>query len=236
MSWWLRAPAEGDSGTVAVAPSLLAADASRLAEEARAVEEAGADLLHFDVMDGHFVPNLTFGPHVVKALARHTGLLLDCHLMVTDPTTYAPAFAAAGAGAVSFHVEVDCDHARLAARLRDEGARAGLVLNPPTEPDDAVRRLLPHFDFVLVMSVNPGFGGQSFMPEVLPKLERLRQWRREDGLELALEIDGGIAPETAPRARAVGAEILVAGSAVFRASDYRDAIARLRGGEAPRRG
>jgi ribulose-phosphate 3-epimerase len=212
-----------------VAPSLLAADGARLGEEVAAVERAGADLLHFDVMDGHFVPNLTFGPHITAALARRTGLLLDCHLMVTDPVRYARAFAESGAGAVSFHYEVSCDHAALAEELRARGVLAGLVFNPPTAVDDGARKLLPHFDFALVMSVHPGFGGQSFMSDVLPKLSTLAEWREQDGLDLALEIDGGISPQTASAAREAGAEILVAGSAVFKSPDYAEAIAAIRG-------
>ncbi len=211
-----------------MAPSVLSADAARLAEEVAEVEAAGADLVHFDVMDGHFVPNLTFGPHVVAALRPHTHLSLDCHLMVTDPRTYGLRFARAGADAVSFHVEVDLDHAALAAELREAGVRAGLVLNPPTPVDARIRGLLPHFDYVLIMSVHPGFGGQSFMPEVLSKLRELVRIRTEDGLDLPLEIDGGIAPTTAGAARAAGADILVAGSAVFGAEDRGAAIAALR--------
>jgi ribulose-phosphate 3-epimerase len=224
LSWWQQV-----AGRTAVAPSLLAADAARLSEEVAAVAIAGADLLHLDVMDGHFVPNLTFGPHVTASLAQRTELLLDCHLMVTDPAPMAAAFVRAGAGAVSFHYEIDCDHAALADGLRADGVRAGLVLNPPTALVDEVRPLLPHFDFVLVMSVNPGFGGQSFRPEVLPKLSRLRDWRAQDGLDLALEIDGGIGPDTSAAAIEAGAEILVAGSAVFGSSDYAASIAAIRG-------
>lgn len=214
---------------MAVAPSVLSADAARLGEEVRAVEEAGADLVHLDVMDGHFVNNLSYGPHVAKGLGRITDLPLDCHLMVTDPETYAGRFLDAGATSVSFHWEVDCDHQALAASIRERSGRAGLVLNPSTPLDERFRAVLGSFDLVLVMSVHPGFGGQPFDSVSLPKLERLASWRERDGLELVLEIDGGISPETAPAARDAGADILVAGSAVFRSDDYRETIGRLRG-------
>ena len=215
---------------MAVAPSILAADAARLGDEVEAVDAAGADVIHVDVMDGHFVDNITLGPHVAAALRERTRLPLDCHLMVTDPAEYAPRFADAGADAVSFHWELEIDHVAIARRLRASGCRAGLVVNPRTDIGSKMRAVLGHFDLVLVMSVHPGFGGQAFDPSVLPKLEDLARWREEDGLDLVLEIDGGIGPETAPRARAAGAEILVAGSAVFRAADYAEAITGLRPG------
>jgi len=225
LSWWQRAGA--DPRDVVVAPSILAADPTRLGEEVEAVVEAGADLIHVDVMDGHFVDNLTLGPHVVKGLREGTGLPLDCHLMVTDPERYAPIFREAGADAVSFHWELEIDHVALARRLRNDGCRVGLVVNPRTAIGARFRDVLGEFDYALIMSVHPGFGGQPFDPRVLPKLEDLVRWRTEDGLDLVLEIDGGVNPETAPSARDAGAQILVAGSAVFGKDDYRAAIASL---------
>ena len=213
---------------MAIAPSILSADVARLGEEVAAIEAAGADLVHFDVMDGHFVDNLTYGPVVAASVHRVTALPLDCHLMVTDPATYAERFMDSGATAVSFHWEVDCDHATLAARIRERGGRSGLALNPATGLDDRLRARLGDFDLVLVMSVHPGFGGQAFDSVSLPKLEQLAAWREQEGLDFALEIDGGITPETAVLVRDAGADILVAGSAVFRSTDYRGMIDRLR--------
>jgi ribulose-phosphate 3-epimerase len=212
---------------VRIAPSILAADFGRLADEVRAVERAGADWIHVDVMDGHFVPNLTLGPVVVEALRAATRLPLDVHLMIEEPERSLEAYVRAGADRVGVHVET-CPHLhRTLAQIREAGAKACVVLNPAT-PEIAVRPVLGDVDQVLVMSVNPGFGGQKFIPGVLGKLERLRQWIREAELSVELEVDGGIGPGTVGAAARAGANVFVAGTAVFRASDYAAAIADLR--------
>jgi len=197
-----------------IAPSILSADFARLAEDARSALEAGGDLLHVDVMDGHFVPNLTLGPALVAGLHRALpGVFLDVHLMVTDPEKFVEPFIEAGAGNVSFHVEaIGLDACvELAARVRALGATAGVVINPPT-PVEAVLPAVEAFDLLLVMSVNPGFGGQAFIPEVLHKTRRLAPLLRPDQ---RLEMDGGIAAENAADVREAGCDVLVAGSSIF---------------------
>ena len=210
-----------------LAPSILSADFGRLAEEVRAVEAAGADLIHVDVMDGHFVPNLTIGPTVVEAVRRVTRLPLDVHLMIEEPQRYIPDFVRAGADWVSVHVEA-CPHLhRVVQMIREQGARAGVVLNPAT-PLSALDAILDAVDFVLLMSVNPGFGGQAFIPSVLPKIAALRQRLDQEGLDVALEVDGGIKADNAEAVARAGADILVAGSAVFGSPDYGATLRALR--------
>ncbi|WP_437569783.1 ribulose-phosphate 3-epimerase [Sorangium sp. So ce542] len=199
---------------IIVAPSILSADFGRLAEEVRAAEAAGADWIHVDVMDGRFVPNITIGPLVVRAVRAATRLPLDVHLMIVEPERYVDEFAAAGADRISVHVEASPHLHRTIHQIREAGARPGVVLNPHTS-EESIRHVLPDLDLVLVMSVNPGFGGQRFIPASLSKLRSLRQAIDQAGLDIALEVDGGIAPSTSGQVVAAGARALVAGSAVF---------------------
>lgn len=211
-----------------IAPSLLAADFARLREEVAAVEAAGADWLHLDVMDGHFVPNISFGPVVLKALRPHTRLPFDVHLMIAPVDSYVAAFAEAGADHILLHPEAGPHLHRSLQLIRAHGCKAGVVLNPAT-PVESVAWALDLVDIILVMSVNPGFGGQQFLPSQLPKIAALRRMIDAAGRPVALSVDGGITPETAARAVAAGADTLVAGTSVFHATDYAAAIAALRG-------
>jgi ribulose-phosphate 3-epimerase len=214
---------------IRVAPSILSADFARLGEEIAAVEAAGADWLHVDVMDGRFVPNITIGPPVVRAIRRVTKLPLDVHLMIVEPERYVDAFAEAGADTIVVHVEA-CTHLhRTLSHIRSLGKRAAVTMNPST-PEESIRYVLGVCDQILVMSVNPGFGGQSLIPEVLPKVAAIRRMIDASGRSIDLEIDGGITPETAPHAIAAGARVLVAGNAVFATRDYKGAIDAIRGG------
>ncbi len=215
---------------VRIAPSILAADFARLEEEVRAIEKAGADFVHVDVMDGHFVPNLTVGAAVVKALRPHSKLPFDVHLMISPVDPFVPEFAAAGADLISVHPEAGPHLHRTIQLIKSLGKQAGVALNPAT-PAEAVRHVLGDVDLVLVMSVNPGFGGQRFIESQLDKLRVLKRMIEESGRTIALEIDGGINEETAPAAIAAGADLLVAGTAVFSGGPnrYAENIRRLRG-------
>jgi ribulose-phosphate 3-epimerase len=212
---------------ILIAPSILSADLGRLAEEVAEIERAGADWVHVDVMDGRFVPNITLGPVIVQAVRRATRLPLDVHLMIVEPERYVQAFAEAGADVISVHVEASTHLQRTLAEIRRLGKRAGVVLNPHT-PESQIEYVLEDLDLILVMSVNPGFGGQSFLPSALPKLEALRRLIDRAGLPIDLEVDGGVAPDTARRVVEAGARVLVAGSAVFGKPDRPAAIQALR--------
>jgi ribulose-phosphate 3-epimerase len=213
---------------VKIAPSILSADFSRLAEEIRAVENAGADFIHLDVMDGHFVPNLTIGPEIVRAANRVTDLPLDVHLMITNPELYLEEFIAAGSDYLTVHVEVQPHLHRTLARIRELGAGAGVSLNPST-PASALEEVVTGADLILVMSVNPGFGGQKFIPESLEKIRTVRKMIDGRGSSALLEVDGGIKADNAGPVREAGADVLVSGSGVFCTDDYRGNIARIRG-------
>lgn len=213
---------------VIIAPSILSADFARLGEEVRALETAKADWVHVDVMDGRFVPNITLGPPIVAALRKVTKLPLDCHLMIVEPERYVDDFAKAGADVISVHVEACVHLHRTLSHIRSLGKRAGVVVNPSTS-EEALKYVYDVADLVLVMSVNPGFGGQSFIESALPKIERIRKAIDASGRAIDLQVDGGVNEGTAPRVVSAGANVLVAGNAVFSKPSYAEAIARLRG-------
>lgn len=213
--------------TIDIAPSILSADFSRLSEEIQAVERGGATILHVDVMDGHFVPNITVGLPVVKSLAGATRLPIDAHLMIEEPGRYAQQFVEAGAKMVSVHVEADAHLHRTLASIKGAGAQAGVVINPAT-PVESLTEALSFADYVLVMSVNPGFGGQKFIGTSVDKVRRLRQMIDERRLDIRIEIDGGIDVDNIASVVAAGAEIIVAGSAIFGADDPEVAVRGLR--------
>ena len=216
-----------NSRTIDIAPSILSADFSCLNDEIEAVKRGGATILHVDVMDGHFVPNLTVGLPVVKSIAQASDLPIDAHLMISEPGRYAQQFVEAGAGMVSVHVEADAHLHRTLGSIKAAGAQAGVVLNPAT-PIESLAEALPYADYVLVMSVNPGFGGQKFIPASIDKLRRLRRMIDDRQLDVRIEIDGGIDLENIASVVAAGAEIIVAGSAVFGAADPESAVRGLR--------
>jgi len=224
------------SAGLRVAPSILSADFGRLAEEVRAVEAAGADVIHVDVMDGRFVPNITIGPLVVRAVRAATKLPLDVHLMIVEPERYVDDFARAGADSISVHLEASPHLHRTIQHIKSLGKRASVALNPHT-PLDGLEVVLPDLDMVLLMTVNPGFGGQRFIEAVVPKIEALRAEVARRGLSTDIEVDGGVAPDTVGEVVGAGANVLVAGSSIFGApgGDYAGAIRALRAGaQAPR--
>jgi ribulose-phosphate 3-epimerase len=234
LSWshLVRADAPHGNAPVAVAPSLLACDFARLETEIKGVERAGAEFLHLDVMDGHFVNNITFGPVLVEAIRRVSTVALDTHLMIERPDKYIDAFLDAGADILTIHIETSTDARRDLRAIRERGGRSGLALNPDRAFPD-VLKAVPEADLLLVMSVFPGFGGQSFIESTLRTVEDAARFREREGLSYAIEIDGGINPQTARRAREAGVDILVAGTAIFRTPDYAAAIEAIRGGGKP---
>lgn len=210
-----------------IAPSILSADFSRLGEEVRAVEAAGADWIHADVMDGHFVPNITIGPLIIEAVKRVTALPIDVHLMIENPDNYIPAFAKAGASWISVQVETCVHLNRTVQLIKENGARAGVVLNPST-PVDTVEWILEYVDYVLIMSVNPGFGGQAFISNSLNKIKTLRRLIQDKRLSTLIEVDGGVNEDTIAEVSAAGTDVFVAGSAIFGSQDYQKTIQSFR--------
>jgi len=216
-----------DPNKTLIAPSLLSADFSRLGEEIAAMEEAGADIIHLDIMDGHFVPNITFGPPVVAKLRGCTKLPFDAHLMIQNADQYVEAFVDAGTDMISVHVESPGHLQRTLAFIRDKGAMAGAVLNPAT-PINTLKYILDDLDYILVMSVNPGFGGQAFIPSAMDKVRNISTMVEKAGKQIPIQLDGGVGPENTVEVTAAGASILVAGSAIFGNPPYKDVIDRMK--------
>jgi ribulose-phosphate 3-epimerase len=210
-----------------IAPSLLAADFTRLGEEVAAVERAGVDLLHFDVMDGHFVPNISMGVPILQAVRKVTKLPLDAHLMISEPEKYVEVFIKSGANSVSVHCEVCPDIPKMAKRIRDLGARASIGVNPETSIDRVIAAA-EHLDMILIMSVHPGFGGQEFIPASLQKLREVRRELKRRGLSIDVEIDGGVKKDNIADVKAAGANVFVSGSGIFGEKDYRKIVAEMR--------
>ena len=217
----------GELHSIKIAPSILSADFSRLGDEVRRAEEAGADMIHLDIMDGHFVPNLTFGPLIVKAIRNHTKLPFYVHLMVERPEDYIEKVVEAGGDLIIVHVEACIHLQRVLSMIRDFGVKSGVALNPAT-PLTTIEYVLDDLDLILIMSVNPGFGGQEFIPSTLPKIRRARRKLVKRGLEMEIAVDGGVNVETAPKIVEAGADVLVTGTAVFGKPDLKKAIRELR--------
>jgi len=212
---------------IKIAPSILSANFLSLGEEIKAAETAGADMLHIDIMDGHFVPNITIGPFIVEAIRTITSLPLDVHLMIEKPDSYLRDFIKAGADYLTIHYEASIHLHRTVQRIKESGVRAGVSLNPAT-PVWSLEDIVPDIDLVLLMSVNPGFGGQEFIPQVIDKIKMLKKLIREKGLSPSIEIDGGVKLENIPDIIAAGADILVMGSAFFNAEDYANVVRKFR--------